>query len=116
MPAFVPTALAPKGLVDAWPKEHITPVSTVVAAFVECMDEEGKTGQGGGGGPVVSDGINGEVKTGQTVECVQDKLFYRAHVDFANESQAWMIGQTREGGLWTGGSGYGGKKEREELA
>ena len=47
LPAFVPTNLAPPGLVDAWPAEHVTPVSTVVGAFEELLGEEGEDKGGG---------------------------------------------------------------------
>src|ERR1700744_4328779 len=40
-----------------------------------------------------SDGENGVVKTGQSVECVVDKLFYRQPVAYADESQQFLIEQ-----------------------
>jgi hypothetical protein len=40
-----------------------------------------------------SDGENGVVKTGQSVECVVDKLFYRQPVAYADESQRFLIEQ-----------------------
>ena len=120
MPAFVPTNLAPPGLVDAWPKEHVTPASTVVAAYEELLD-----GAGGVGGEVWdfvegamvrvrSDGVRGVRKAGCTVECSLDCLFYREPVGYPNESQRWMVEQTAGGGMWVGKAGYGGKKERED--
>lgn len=39
-PAFVPTNLAPPGLMEAWPKEGITPMSTIMRAYEELLDEE----------------------------------------------------------------------------
>ena len=124
LPAFVPTNLAPPGLVDAWPAEHVTPVSTVVGAFEELLREEGEGGDGessrieawdyvkGGMVTVLSDGERGKAKNGECVECTLDRLYYRRPVEYANDSQRWMIEETGEGGLWVGGKGYGqlGKK------
>ncbi|KUJ12861.1 NAD(P)-binding protein [Mollisia scopiformis] len=39
-PAFVPTNLAPPGLMEAWPKSGITPMSTIMRAYDEFLDEE----------------------------------------------------------------------------
>lgn len=38
-PAFVPTNLAPPGLMESWPKDGITPMSTIMRAFNELLDE-----------------------------------------------------------------------------
>lgn len=120
LPAFVPTALAPAGLVAAWPREHVTPRSTVVAAFAELMHEHGRVAgievesddddDNTRTVRVVSDGEEGMVKNGCCVECAGNHLYYRDHVDFPNDSQRWMVvDQVKEGGLWVGGSGYGKK-------
>lgn len=71
-PAFVPTGLAPDGLIDLVPKEHITPLSTIVKAFETLIE-------------------NDEL-SGEAVECSQDKLYFRKPVEFPNESQKWLNG------------------------
>ena len=121
MPAFVPTNLAPPGLVDAWPKEHVTPASTVVAAYEELLD-----GAGGVGGEVwdfvegamvrvQSDGVKGVRKVGCTVECSLDCLFYREPVGYPNESQRWMGSRLRAVGCgwvrWGMGERRSGRME-----
>ena len=42
MPAFVDTNIMPEGLVAKWPNEHITPLSTIMRAFNELVDESGR--------------------------------------------------------------------------
>ncbi|KAA8912027.1 hypothetical protein FN846DRAFT_897566 [Sphaerosporella brunnea] len=78
LPAFVPTGLAPPGLIDAWPKEHITPMSTVLKAFNMFVD-------------------NDEM-TGETGECSLDTVYLRKQPEYANESQRW--GREEGGKVW----------------
>ncbi len=40
-----------------------------------------------------SDGVADSIKTGQCVECVVDKLFYRQPVPYADDSQKFLIEQ-----------------------
>ena len=56
---------------------------------------------------VWSDAERGKVRNGECVECSLNRLYYRRPVEFANDSQRWMIEETAEGGLWVGGKGYG---------
>jgi 15-hydroxyprostaglandin dehydrogenase (NAD) len=106
MPAFVHTNIVPQPLVDVWPKEYLTPLSTMMRAFDELMDVEGKVGQDG-----KSDGEDGKVKTAKSVECVIDRLFYRTPVPPADESQAFLIREAHEDGVW----GIGLKAAKAEL-
>lgn len=93
LPAFVPTNLAPKGLVERWPREHVTPMETVLRAYGELIPLN------------VDVGLEiGERKRGECVECVRGELFYREQVAYPCESQRWMVED--EGGFW--GVGYGG--------
>ncbi|KAI5813483.1 hypothetical protein BZA77DRAFT_320993 [Pyronema omphalodes] len=69
LPAFVPTNLAPPGLIDSYPKEHITSMSTVIKCFNMFIDDDSMTGQCG--------------------ECSLDQVYFREHAEFANESQRW---------------------------
>lgn len=95
MPGFVPTSLASPSLLKLWPKEHVTSMATVIRAFMELIDENGTVEQDGR-----SDGINGSIKTAQTVEVVNEKLFYRREVHSANESMEFLRAQAEDGGLW----------------
>ena len=95
MPAFVATPLLPGNLASMWPQEYITPLSTMCRAYDELADVDGKVVQDG-----KSDGKDGEVKAGQSVECVVDKLFYRTHVPPADESQAFLLKESGDDGLW----------------
>lgn len=78
LPAFVVTGLAPPGLADIFPKEHITPMSTVLKAYDTFIGD---------------DKMNG-----QTVETSQDQLFFRQKADYPNESQRWIGESSQE--LW----------------
>ncbi|KAL9106475.1 MAG: hypothetical protein Q9227_008506 [Pyrenula ochraceoflavens] len=89
LPAFVPTNLAPPGLIDAWPPEHITPMETIMRAYDELIDVE-------------------EKRTGECVECVGRELYYREQVGYPCYSQEWMVGDVE--GFWSAGYGVKGKK------
>ncbi len=105
-PAFVATPLMPDTISSIWPKEYITPFSTLMRAYDELIDEKGSIQQDG-----KSDGEDGVAKTGQSVEVVVDKLFYRKPVKFADESQRFLIEDAHDpNGLWA----QGGKKAVEE--
>ena len=96
MPAFVATPLIPGKMVEMWPQEWITPFSTLNRAYDELMAEDGKIAQDG-----KSDGQDGQVKAGQSVEVVVNNLFYRKAVDFADESQRFLIDEAHKpDGLW----------------
>ena len=95
MPAFLATNILPKELVQAWPQKWITPTSTVCRAIDECISEKGEIVQDS-----KSDGKNGEVKVAQSLEVAVDKLYYRTHVPFADESQRFIIEEATEDGLW----------------
>ncbi|KAJ5936866.1 hypothetical protein N7466_003316 [Penicillium verhagenii] len=69
-PAFVPTALCPKDMLDRFPKEHITPMSTVIKAYDTFLKDD--------------------TLTGQTVELSLDQLYFRVKPDYPNESQRWL--------------------------
>ncbi|KAI9811901.1 MAG: hypothetical protein M1827_005252 [Pycnora praestabilis] len=80
LPAFVSTGLAPPGLIDAMPIEHITPMTTVLHAYDALLDSN---------------------CSGETVEIAQDQLFWRKQPDYPNESQRWL--NEDSGGLWENG-------------
>lgn len=69
-PAFVPTNLCPPHVLHLFPKEHITPMSTVLKAFDTFLRDD--------------------KLTGQVVELSLDQLYYRKQPKWANESQKWL--------------------------
>lgn len=96
MPAVIDTPILPGGLKLSWPKEYITPFETLNRAFMELVDVDGKVQQDGNSG-----GKDGVVKTGQSIECALDKLYYRTHYDPPDESQRYMVEDSqKKDGLW----------------
>ena len=63
---------------DIFPKEHITPMETVIKAFDTFLDDD--------------------KMTGQAVELSLDELHFRKQVDYPNESQRWI--GTQSAALW----------------
>ncbi|MCJ1434012.1 hypothetical protein MMC27_003377 [Xylographa pallens] len=83
LPAFVPTGLAPPGLVDAVrAMGHLTPMSTVLQAYETLLDGDA---------------------AGETVECSLGELFWRRPVAYPNESQRWL--NEDAAGVWGGAYG-----------
>ncbi|GAB7349167.1 hypothetical protein MBLNU459_g8103t1 [Dothideomycetes sp. NU459] len=70
LPAFVPTNLCPSHVLHLFPKEHITPMTTVLKAFDTFLDDD--------------------KMTGQTVELSLDNLYFRVKPEYANASQKWL--------------------------
>ena len=96
MPAVVETGILPGRLKELWPKGWLTPLSTMVRAFVELIDEKGAVANDG-----KSDGKDGVVKTAQAVECALDKLYYRDPVPPPDESQKFMVEDSvKPDGVW----------------
>ncbi|KAL9066636.1 MAG: hypothetical protein Q9157_007085, partial [Trypethelium eluteriae] len=81
-PAVVVTGLAPAGLLDAWPEEMRTPMSTMMRAFDELGD------LGGEGEGSWKDTKN--AKNGCIVEVSLNSLFYRDPPSFADHGQRFM--------------------------
>lgn len=69
-PAFIPTNLCPPEVAARWPKEHITPMSTVTKAIDAFLADD--------------------TLTGQVVELSLGNLHFRPQHEYANESQRWM--------------------------
>lgn len=74
-PAFVNTGLLPQLMLDLWPQEHITPMSTVIKAHDTFLEGEA---------------------FGQTVEASQGDLFWREKIPYANESHRWISEESEE--------------------
>ena len=110
MPAYVDTGLTPSEVTKLWPKHFLTPISTMVRAYEELISEDGAVAQDG-----KSDGPNGVIKAGQSVECVVDKLFYRHPVPYADESQEFLVEQTfLPDGVWA--RGYKAALQKKQAA
>jgi len=69
-PAFVPTNLCPPHVLQIFPKEHITPMSTVLKAHDTFLADS--------------------TMTGQTVELSLDQLYFRKQPEWPNDSQRWL--------------------------
>lgn len=69
-PAFIPTNLCPPEVAKRWPKEHITPLSTVNKAIDAFLADD--------------------TLTGQAVELSQENIYFRQPVDYPNDSQRWI--------------------------
>ena len=95
MPALLATGLMPAAILEKWPKHWVTPTETACRAVDELISETGKVEQDG-----KSDGVDGQVKYGQAVEVALDRLYYRTHVEFPEESQEFLYMQSYPGGLW----------------
>lgn len=106
MPAFVITNIMSEYLSTNWPKEYVTPLGTMMRAYDELIEVDGKVVGDG-----KSDGKDGVVKTAMSVECVLDRLFYRTHVEPPDESQGYLVKEATEDGMW----GKGLKDEAEKM-
>lgn len=69
-PAFIPTNLCPPEILTLWPKEHITPLSTVIKAIEAILADDNLTAE--------------------TIELSQENIYFRKPVEWANESQRWV--------------------------
>lgn len=69
-PGFIPTNLCPPQVLEVWPEEHITPLSTAIKAIDAFLGDD--------------------TLTGQVVELSQENIYFRDHVDWVNESQKWI--------------------------
>lgn len=95
MPALLATGLMPKELLDQWPPGWITPTTTICRAVDELISPTGRIASDG-----KSDGVDGVVKFGQSVEVALDRLYYRTHVPFPEKSQEFLYQESYPGGLW----------------
>ncbi|KAJ9616328.1 hypothetical protein H2200_000046 [Cladophialophora chaetospira] len=104
-PAYVDTGLTPNEVTELWPKEWITPISTMLRTYDELLSPTGHVDQ-----DKKSDGQPDIIKTGQSVECALDRLYYRQPVEYADESQRFLV----ENGLDMNGVWWRGMRARLE--
>jgi 15-hydroxyprostaglandin dehydrogenase (NAD) len=69
-PTWVPTNLCPPNIRDKFPKEHITPMSTVMKAVDLFLDNQNMTGE--------------------TVELSLDKLYHRQRPEYIDDNVRWL--------------------------
>jgi 15-hydroxyprostaglandin dehydrogenase (NAD) len=84
-PAFIPTNLCPPEVLKRWPKEHITPLSTVNKAMDAFLADD--------------------TLSGQVVELSQENIYFREQHDWPNESQKWI--GTESNKIWDEGYAVG---------
>jgi 15-hydroxyprostaglandin dehydrogenase (NAD) len=77
-PGLVATGLPPPDLLANCPKEYFTPMSTILRAHDDLMKEEIIEGKP-------------QRKSGQSLEDVEDQLFYRKPVEYTLESTRWLL-------------------------
>ncbi|KAH9204678.1 hypothetical protein DL95DRAFT_319006 [Leptodontidium sp. 2 PMI_412] len=75
-PAFVATAVCPPALLDLFPREHITPMSSVMKGFDVFLEDE--------------------MMTGKTVEVSLEKVNFREQVEYLDDNQKWLIEEAGE--------------------
>lgn len=71
-PAFVPTPLAPPGVIELWPVEATTPMATIMRAFEELMDEE-------------------KACNGQAIEASGESLIYQQPPEMVRPDGSWEL-------------------------
>jgi len=70
-PGLVPTPLVTPALIDAFAKDKLTPISTVVKAINQFIED-------------------GSI-TGQAAECSGEEIIYRSHVPYGNEATEYLL-------------------------
>ena len=70
-PGLVPTALPAQAMIDAWPKDRLTPISTIVKAIEEFLADD-------------------EI-TGQVAECSGEKIHYRSGHSPSDDNADYLI-------------------------
>lgn len=69
-PAFVATGLCPPAIMAAFPKDHFTPMSTIIKAYDAIL--------------------NDDQMTAQVIEVSLDRLYYRKQPEYVDESVKWI--------------------------
>ncbi|MAD85381.1 MAG: hypothetical protein CL912_20670 [Deltaproteobacteria bacterium] len=77
-PAFVPTNLAPKEVLAIFPKEHITPMSTLLRAYDMFLEDSSLSAK--------------------VAETSLDQVHFQEPPEFSSESNRWLATATKE--LW----------------
>ncbi|KAK4942095.1 hypothetical protein LTR10_018131 [Elasticomyces elasticus] len=96
MPGTVDTGLIPQPVLAQWPKEHLTPLDTVIRAYMELIGDWDRATMSE---RVASDAVDRDLKNGCAVECSADWLWYRDPVPFMDESMRFVAEQSKEEGI-----------------
>lgn len=80
-PAMVPTNLPPAGLMKNMPEHQITPLSTVMRAYDELLDDK-------------------ERRNGCSAEIAVNDILYRTPIEPLTESQKWLKGNREMQRAW----------------
>jgi 15-hydroxyprostaglandin dehydrogenase (NAD) len=100
MPAFVPTGLAPDGLVAMIrDRGYVTPMDTIIKAFEIFLGNGILPDAVERVEPPVGQQMEGPL-SGECAEVSIDTIYLRGSVPFANDSQRWFTEDPE--GLWTG--------------
>jgi 15-hydroxyprostaglandin dehydrogenase (NAD) len=86
LPGLVATGLPAPWMITRCPPEYMTPMSTILRAYDDLMEEE-----------VVDGKLNR--KTAQCLEATEDKLYYRQPVEYPTDSQRWLMEDDTSGGF-----------------
>ncbi len=97
LPGLVSTGLTPPWMISQCPPEYVTPMSTILQAYDDLMQDETVDGKV-------------ERKSGKCLEASQGELYYREQVDFPSDGQRWLCDDNANGGFWTGPKQYEGMR------
>ncbi len=97
MPGTVDTGLIPDAVLAQWPAEHLTPLDTILRAFMELLGDWDRVAAIDG--DVDSDAPDRGVKSGCAVECSGRQLWYRGPVDFKDDTMQWVAAQSMPDGI-----------------
>lgn len=89
LPGLVSTGLTPPWLISQCPQEYLTPMSTILQAYDDLMQEEM---------------VDGKVKrkSGKCLEASQGGLYYREQMEFPSDGQRWICDDNANAGFWKG--------------
>jgi 15-hydroxyprostaglandin dehydrogenase (NAD) len=96
LPGTVDTGLIPPPVLEQWNKEHLTPVDTILRAFMELIGDWDRATLSEN---VISDAPDRKLKNGCAVECSARWLWYRDPVPFKDESMKFVSEQCKEEGI-----------------
>ena len=86
LPGLVSTGMTPPRIIAQCPQEYLTPISTILRAYDDLMEEE-------------TVGGSMKRKTGRCLEAAQGELYYREPVEFPSDGQRWLFGTDADGGF-----------------
>ena len=94
LPGLVSTGLTPSWMISQCPQAYLTPMSTILRAHDELMQEENVDGRM-------------QRKSGKCLEVSQGDLHYREPVEFPSEGQRWLFDNDADKGFLMAVKRYG---------